>query len=186
MNNKRTEIIFTSNSPYYIVNGEGETYKSDIPIKLKSVTPICRCGQSKSMPYCDANHEKVGLKTGKSEDRSESKWKDYTGENIIVHFNLGLCCHAKVCITELPSVFDVNERPWINADGASVDEIIEIVRKCPSGALTYTKDGEHVTDFDSVTNINIQNNGPIVVTGNVELIDDNNSIGELVLSLIHI
>jgi len=36
----------------------------------------------------------------------------------------------------LPSVFDVSKKPWIDVNGA-VDAIIEQVRRCPSGALSY-------------------------------------------------
>jgi uncharacterized Fe-S cluster protein YjdI len=42
----------------------------------------------------------------------------------------------------LPSVFDVFEKPWINVNGASPDAIIEQVKRCPSGALTYERLGK--------------------------------------------
>jgi len=37
----------------------------------------------------------------------------------------------------LPSVFNVSKKPWIDVNGAVVDAIIERVKRCPSGALTY-------------------------------------------------
>ena len=180
MEDKKTQIIFTSTSPYYIVNGKNIVYKNETIEDLKSVTAICRCGQSKSMPYCDGYHEKAGLRTEKSEDRVENKWKDYTGEDITVHFNLGLCSHGQTCLHGLPDVFNIDEKPWINVDKAPVDEVIDGVRKCPSGALTYTKDGNHITEFDYEENITIVDQGPLVIKGNVELVDDRNSLDELV------
>ena len=32
---------------------------------------------------------------------------------------------------------DPRERPWIKMDGASTERIIDQVKKCPSGALSY-------------------------------------------------
>jgi len=37
----------------------------------------------------------------------------------------------------LPAVFDVNRRPWINADGAAAEAIQKQIARCPSGALTW-------------------------------------------------
>ena len=37
----------------------------------------------------------------------------------------------------LPSVFDVSKKPWIDVNAAAVDAIIEQVKRCPSGALSY-------------------------------------------------
>jgi uncharacterized Fe-S cluster protein YjdI len=34
-------------------------------------------------------------------------------------------------------VFNPKERPWIKIEGASTERIIEQVRQCPSGALSY-------------------------------------------------
>jgi len=33
-------------------------------------------------------------------------------------------------------VFDPRKRPWVNMLGASTEEIVETVKKCPSGALS--------------------------------------------------
>jgi len=39
-------------------------------------------------------------------------------------------------------VFNPNEKPWIKMDGASTERIIEQVKKCPSGALSYFMNDE--------------------------------------------
>jgi uncharacterized Fe-S cluster protein YjdI len=46
----------------------------------------------------------------------------------------------------LPQVFNPKERPWIKADAASTQQIIDQVKKCPSGALSY-----YMNDEDSKT-----------------------------------
>jgi uncharacterized Fe-S cluster protein YjdI len=53
-----------------------------------------------------------------------------------------ICIHAGECLRGLPCVFDVFEKPWINVNGASPDAIIEQVKRCPSGALTYERLGK--------------------------------------------
>jgi uncharacterized Fe-S cluster protein YjdI len=37
----------------------------------------------------------------------------------------------------LPSVFDIAKKPWINVDGAPTEKIVEQIKQCPSGALSY-------------------------------------------------
>lgn len=179
MNTKKTEIIFTNNSPFYLVNGQNVTDENGNVLKVKAVSAFCRCGKSKSMPYCDNKHEVEGLHTEKSHDRAKNKWKSYVGDNITVHFNLGLCSHVALCLKLLPEVFNLDEKPWINVNGASVEEVIDVVSKCPSGALTYTKNEKHIVDFDTDIAIKVISDGPLAVQGDVELIDDQESIQEL-------
>lgn len=63
--------------------------------------------------------------------------KEYRGENIIVRYDEKICIHAGECVEGLPAVFDMNKRPWIDADGAAVEEIQRQIACCPSGALTW-------------------------------------------------
>jgi uncharacterized Fe-S cluster protein YjdI len=49
-----------------------------------------------------------------------------------------------------PDVFNLNRRPWILPDPAEADELAEVVRRCPSGALLYKRlDGGPEEDPDS-------------------------------------
>ncbi|MFY0600730.1 MAG: (4Fe-4S)-binding protein [Cyclobacteriaceae bacterium] len=61
--------------------------------------------------------------------------KEYKKEDITITWESEKCIHAAACAKGLPGVFKPQERPWIQVDGASKDEIIEQVKKCPSGAL---------------------------------------------------
>ncbi|MCX4745432.1 (4Fe-4S)-binding protein [Kitasatospora sp. NBC_01287] len=63
--------------------------------------------------------------------------KSYPGEGIEVTFEPGLCRHAAECVRGLPEVFDTARRPWITADAADPARVAEVVRRCPTGALTY-------------------------------------------------
>ena len=64
--------------------------------------------------------------------------KHYPKEDINVYWQPGLCIHSARCFRGLPAVFDPQKKPWITTDGASKEEIIRQVAKCPSGALSIT------------------------------------------------
>lgn len=63
--------------------------------------------------------------------------KAYEGRLITVTFEARRCLHAAECVNGLPEVFDTTERPWIRPDGAEAERLVEVVRRCPSGALQY-------------------------------------------------
>ena len=46
-----------------------------------------------------------------------------------------LCVHCENCIQDLPSVFNLEARPWVDTSGATEDEITKQVKDCPTGAL---------------------------------------------------
>ena len=62
--------------------------------------------------------------------------KEYRGEKIIVRYDEKICIHAGDCVEGLPAVFDVNKKPWVNANGADAEAIKAQVARCPAGALT--------------------------------------------------
>jgi uncharacterized Fe-S cluster protein YjdI len=95
--------------------------------------------------------------------------RPYTGEGVTVYFDARRCLHAAECVRGLPSVFDAKQRPWIRADGARADEIAEVVRRCPSGALHYVLDDGPAEAPDSPTRITAVADGPLFVRGDLRL-----------------
>jgi uncharacterized Fe-S cluster protein YjdI len=63
--------------------------------------------------------------------------KDYSNGEITVTWRPELCQHSTRCWKGLINVFDPRKKPWINMNGDSSARIIEQVKKCPSGALSY-------------------------------------------------
>jgi uncharacterized Fe-S cluster protein YjdI len=63
--------------------------------------------------------------------------KEYTNGEVTIVWQSGLCQHSGNCVRGLSSVFNSKASPWINPDNATTEEIIEQVKKCPSGALSY-------------------------------------------------
>jgi len=63
--------------------------------------------------------------------------QEYRNKRIVVRYDKEVCTHSGNCVRGLPAVFNTHNKPWINVDGAEAKKIIETVRKCPSGALTF-------------------------------------------------
>lgn len=61
----------------------------------------------------------------------------YTNAEVTVVWKPKLCIHSTKCWKGLIEVFNPRERPWIKMDGAATDRIIEQVKQCPSGALSF-------------------------------------------------
>jgi uncharacterized Fe-S cluster protein YjdI len=63
--------------------------------------------------------------------------KHYTKGDLTVVWKPQLCQHSTICWKGLIDVFDPRKSPWVNMDGVEAERIIEQVKQCPSGALTY-------------------------------------------------
>lgn len=69
----------------------------------------------------------------------------YSNGEIVVIWRPGLCEHSGECLRSLPSVFRLEERPWVRITEADSESIKSTVEKCPSGALTWEKAEEKPT-----------------------------------------
>ena len=63
--------------------------------------------------------------------------KEYTNGEVTIMWQSGKCIHSANCVRNNPEVFKPNEKPWIIAENSTTEKIIETIKKCPSGALTY-------------------------------------------------
>jgi len=108
--------------------------------------------------------------------------RDYTNDEITVHWRASKCIHATTCYRELIEVFNPRKRPWINMQGASSQQIIDIVTKCPTDALAYDwndqskksdkpgksllAEAEEITAQETqAVSIKVMKDGPLVVEG---------------------
>ena len=66
--------------------------------------------------------------------------KHYSNGEITVVWQPDKCIHSGNCARGLPLVFDPRRRPWIDVSAAATAEIVAQVAKCPSGALSITRD----------------------------------------------
>jgi len=105
-------------------------------------------------------------------EESATQAQNYAGKKITIHDNRGICSHAGHCTDKLASVFKLKSEPWIDPDGAPVEEIIAAVRRCPSGALSYSIDGVEQRDQERKPMVTVSKDGPYQVTGGIELMGE--------------
>lgn len=63
--------------------------------------------------------------------------KHYTNGEVTIVWQPDVCIHSAKCFHGLPEVFDPREKPWIRPEGATTEQIVAQVERCPSGALSY-------------------------------------------------
>jgi len=64
------------------------------------------------------------------------KTHHYTNGEVTVVWKPDICIHSGICFKGLAEVFDPKRKPWIEMGKATTEQIIEQVKKCPSGALS--------------------------------------------------
>ncbi len=160
----KIEITPAVNGPY-IIKGLNNLSNQKGSVNVEETIALCRCGKSANKPFCDGAHAKAGFTSDNIEPHLENKLDDYAGEKITIFDNRSICAHAGVCTDNLSSVFRMKQEPWVDPDAASIDEIIAIIQKCPSGALSYTLKDVAVSEKNYKTGIFVAQNGPYVVSG---------------------
>ena len=98
--------------------------------------------------------------------------KKYSNGEVTIVWKSDLCIHSGIC-SQLPQVFSASKKPWIDASGATTDDIIEQVKKCPSGALSYYMNAEQEgsVKVETETIVEVSKNGPLLVYGNIMIKD---------------
>lgn len=118
--------------------------------------------------------------------------KKYTNGEITVFWQPHKCIHATTCYRELIDVFNPRKRPWVNMDGAPTDEIIRVVKLCPTQALSYryNKDIEVENEVETTSDpdmplaeVRVMEDGPLVIRGSFVLYDiDGKELRQLKIS----
>lgn len=97
--------------------------------------------------------------------------RTYAGTHVDVSYDVARCRHAAECVRGLPSVFDTKRRPWILPDGADAADVVEVVSRCPTGALRADPKDEGVAPETppKVTKVKAVPGGPLLVRGDLEI-----------------
>ncbi|NQT24548.1 CDGSH iron-sulfur domain-containing protein [candidate division KSB1 bacterium] len=155
-----------------IVDAEGNVIPS------KPTVLLCRCGASKKKPYCDGTHSKIDFKGEKSDERKPDRVTQYKGKEITILDNRAVCSRDGSCYRMSPDVFIPSKFKWIKPNDAPREEVVNTIRHCPSGSLSYLEGEERQDEWGSEPMIKIAKNGPYEVKGHIELHDDMDSKSE--------
>jgi putative redox protein len=96
--------------------------------KLMSIAKAC--------PISKILQGEINIRTFVYDGAETEKQIKYPNAEINVVWKPEFCRHSGRCVTQLPSVFNLQSHPWINMQGASTEAIISQVNKCPTGALS--------------------------------------------------
>lgn len=184
---EKPKILPLPNGPYYLINdmdpkvidnlqnSKGESLSTPRGVAL------CRCGASNNKPFCDGTHATIRFSSenkGAADNNGyrviKDKRKSYVGKQVTIHDNRRICSHAAECVNNSSSTFRLDARPWINPDAADREEIINAIKKCPSGALSYSVDNREYQDQnDREPLVTVSKDGPYNITGSIELVGEN-------------
>jgi CDGSH-type Zn-finger protein/truncated hemoglobin YjbI len=166
-------IEVTEHGPYKVTgdvaiyNAEGEL------VRQGGVWHLCRCGGSRNKPFCDITH---GLKRFDGTERAdhgpiaERRVSYAAADEVTVYDDRTVCCHYGQCTRRLPAVFRADAGPFVDPGQARADEIVEVVRGCPSGALAYAHNGGEPIERHERPSITATVDGPYRVRGAIQVI----------------
>jgi CDGSH-type Zn-finger protein/uncharacterized Fe-S cluster protein YjdI len=94
------------------------------------------------------------------------------GEKVSVLYDSKKCVWAHFCVSGGPQAFlgDATEKGWIFPDAMDADELVAVVRQCPSGALQYERhDGKADESAPPINQIVLREAGPYALRGDIRL-----------------
>ena len=166
--NKAMRIDVLPNGPYKVsggvplsivsivrnADGEAVAWEEMDILPQKDVYLLCRCGTSKSLPYCDGAHVAAGFDGTEIADKEPfEQGADYIkGEGIALADKAELCMGAGFC-HRLGGVWNLTQITKESSGLSDMTEAAEFVQKaqaaateqaclCPSGRLVMYKSSE--------------------------------------------
>jgi len=100
--------------------------------------------------------------------------KEYVNGEMTILWKPQECIHSGVCLRGLPKVFNLKQRPWINMTEATSEEIVTLVRNCPSKALSI-KGLRFKEEDKSDHEITLIHGGPLIVKGGATVVNRKNT-----------
>lgn len=158
-------VPLRTKDPIMSEHGEPLTWRTNEVTDQGAAYALCRCGGSAKKPYCDGTHASNGFDGTESApaDNYEQRRTSYPGTGIEVFDDRGTCAHAGFCGNQVSNVWKMADK---TEDTQIRAQVMAMIERCPSGALTYTVDGS-VVEPDLPVEISATTDGPLWLTGGI-------------------
>lgn len=161
----KQEIIKTDSEGISTNWEDGEKYPQ------KESYSLCRCGKSKTMPYCSGQHAEVdfdGTETA-GEEKYLKNPEVTEGDSLILEDTYDLCASARFC-DRAGQIWNLVEKPGKEAREIAIQEAAD----CPAGRLVvYDKESGHAIEPKLEESVSLVEDpeagvsGPIWVKGGI-------------------
>ena len=147
--------------------GEPYDWKQEEVFEITETYPLCRCGRSKTKPFCGSTHTLVPFDGEETADTGpiSSRAKVFKGDKIVVKDGHSLCVHAGYCGIRFTNIWKMLKE---SGDPEVRDKIKVMVDLCPSGTLAHALDeSSEVVEPELPKEIGVVADGPLWVSGRI-------------------
>ena len=90
--------------------------------------------------------------------------REYTNGEVTVVWQPAKCIHSGIYLRGLPKVFNLKQRPWVDMTAATSEQIVNLVKECPSKALSI-KGVKFKEPDNSGVEVTLVPHGPLIIKG---------------------
>ena len=168
-------IRVETDGPYHLIGDVAVKDHLGVEIEAPAGARLCRCGASKSKPFCDGSHRAAGFTGAKDPDHLPDRREVHGGIALDVLDNRSLCAHAGYCTDIVREAFHADGEPFATPGGARADDLIAAARRCPSGALSVAimeRELRDAVDWIRPPEVTVSKDGPYYVRGGIQIVGD--------------
>lgn len=96
----------------------------------------------------------------------------FRGDKMDIFWDRRLCIHVEECVRAEGSLFVEGRRRWCKPNESTVKDAVDIIRRCPTGALTFKlKENYKMSEKNKENNVTVSGNGPLLASGELNIED---------------